>query len=44
MQAKGASLFSVREAKMTRLACYFDRERALADSGLAIETDTAGSS
>jgi len=32
MHAKGASVFSVRDAKVTRLACYFDRERALADS------------
>ena len=44
MHAKGASMFSVREAKVTRLACYFDRERALADSGLPGETDKAGSS
>jgi len=43
MHAKGASMFSVRDGKVTRLACYFGRERALGDSGLAIETDTAGS-
>jgi ketosteroid isomerase-like protein len=31
MRAKGASTFHFREGKVTRLVCYFDRERALAD-------------
>jgi ketosteroid isomerase-like protein len=32
MHAQGASMFSVRDAKVTRLACYFDHARALPDS------------
>ena len=38
MWAKGANVFHVRRGKVIRLACYFDRERALADLGLAPET------
>ena len=29
--AEGANLFTIREGKVTRLVCYFDRERALTD-------------
>jgi ketosteroid isomerase-like protein len=32
--AKGASLFHLRNGKVTRAVTYFDRERALADLGL----------
>lgn len=31
MRAKGASMFHFRGGKVTRLICYFDRNRALAD-------------
>jgi ketosteroid isomerase-like protein len=35
MRARGASLFDVRDRKVTRLVLYFDRERAFADLGLS---------
>jgi ketosteroid isomerase-like protein len=35
VRTKGANLFHLREGKVTRLVIYFDRERALADLGLA---------
>jgi ketosteroid isomerase-like protein len=37
MRAKAASLFHVRGGKVTRLVIYLNRERALADLGLAPE-------
>jgi ketosteroid isomerase-like protein len=42
LQPRGASVFHVREGKVTRLVSYFDRDRALADLGLASEGDTTG--
>lgn len=37
--AGGASLFHIRDGKVTKLLLYFDRARALADLGLGPETD-----
>jgi ketosteroid isomerase-like protein len=37
MRAEGASLFHLRGGKVTRLVLYSDRERALAEIGLAPE-------
>jgi ketosteroid isomerase-like protein len=34
LSSHGASLFHVRSGKVTRLAVYWDRERAMADVGL----------
>jgi ketosteroid isomerase-like protein len=39
MRTHGANLFHVRDGKVTRLLIYTDRERGLADLGLASETD-----
>jgi ketosteroid isomerase-like protein len=37
IETNGASLFQVRNAKVTKLVRYFDREHALADLGRAPE-------
>jgi ketosteroid isomerase-like protein len=38
MRAEGASLFHCRDGSVTRFVAYLDRERALADLGLAPDT------
>jgi ketosteroid isomerase-like protein len=43
MQTKGASLFHVRDGKVTKRVVCFDRERALADLGRSTEAGSAGS-
>jgi ketosteroid isomerase-like protein len=39
MRATGAQLFHVREGKVAKFVHYWDRERALADLGLASEAN-----
>jgi ketosteroid isomerase-like protein len=40
-QAEAAALFHIRGGKVRRIVNYFDRDRALADLGLAPEADSS---
>ena len=43
LRTRGASVYQIRDGKVTRLVSCFDRDRSLADLGLSPEPDTPGS-
>jgi hypothetical protein len=43
IQSEGANLFHLRNGRVTRLVVHWERERALADLGIAPEAGTAPS-
>ena len=43
VRTRGAQLFHVRDAKVTRLVNYFDRDSAVVELGLAPEADSSAS-
>ena len=40
VETKGAAVYHVRDGKVTKIIFYYDRDRALADLGLAPEGET----
>jgi ketosteroid isomerase-like protein len=42
VQTRGASVFELREGKVTRLLVYADRAQAFADLGLTSDTGSSG--
>jgi hypothetical protein len=42
VQTRGASVFELREGKVTRLLVYADRARAFADLGLTSDSGSSG--
>jgi ketosteroid isomerase-like protein len=41
VRSKGASVFHIRDGKVTRIVGYMNRDNALADLGLAPETGSS---
>jgi ketosteroid isomerase-like protein len=41
LHTRGAAIYHVRDSKVTKIVTYYDRDRALADLGLAREGDAA---
>ena len=41
VEPRGANLLHIRDGKVTRLAAWWNRDRALSDLGLATETDAS---